>query len=118
MQRRHEITPELLLLYEQVGDRIWSPSQISPDLKPKIKQWIIEGHINRLSRKHSCTESKYCINQTVIAKIKADEILKNNMELYSHHPNNLRELSHATGLETKYLSRRLAQIRRAQEGMS
>lgn len=101
------ITPELIQLYEEVGDDIWSPSDISPELKPKIKQWISNGQIHRISRRRCSEESKYRIDQRLIAKITAEKILQENTGLYLTGTLSLRDLSHTTGLETKYLSRRL-----------
>ncbi|MBO5430915.1 hypothetical protein J5991_02595 [Methanocorpusculum sp.] len=115
MQRRHELTQELITLYEIVGETVWQPAQIPPELKPKIKQWVIEGHIIRISRKHSCTPSSYRINRLIIAKITADKALSENTALYLSGTLTLKDLSAQTGLETKYLSRRLTQIHQAQE---
>lgn len=107
---RHSITEEIITLYDIVGDNIWSPSNLPPDLKPRIKQWIYNGTIIQISRRRSNTESRYTINQALIIKIRAEKILREKTLAYISGTLDLRELSTQTGLETKYLKRRLDQI--------
>lgn len=116
MQRRHELTDELICLYKTVGENIWSPSDIPPHLKPYIRQWLSDGRIIRISRRHSAYESRYTINQDLCHKIKVDIILRDNIGLYVAGQLSIYELAHNTGLEPKYLNRRVIQIQRGQQG--
>lgn len=116
MQRRHELSDELICLYRIVGDNIWSPSALPPHLKPYIKRWLTDGKIIRVKRRHSANESQYTINQDLCHRIRVDIILRENIGLYVAGQLSIYELAHNTGLEPKYLNRRLIQIQRAEEG--
>ena len=116
MQRRRELSDELINLYRTVGESTWSPSDLPPHLKPYIRQWLTDGRIIRIFRGRSVYESKYTLNSDLCHKIRVDIILRDNIGLYVAGQLSIYELAHNTGLEPKYLNRRLIQIQREEQG--
>lgn len=116
MPHKLEPSDELIYLYRIVGDNIWSPSALPPHLKPYIKRWLTDGKITRINRRYSVNESQYTINQKLCNRIRVDIILRENIGLYVAGQLSIYELAHNTGLEPKYLKRRIIHIQRAEEG--
>lgn len=112
MQRMHRVTDELITLYNIVGENTWEPSDIPLELQHNIRRWMTDGDIIRHTRGRSNTASKYTISQTLCKKIKADIILRENIGLYIAGQLSLTELARNSGLEVKYLNRRLIHIQR------
>lgn len=113
---KRELSDELICLYKTVGETIWTSSQLPPHLKPYVRKWLTDGRITRVSRRNSASGSRYTINQDLCHKIRVDIILRDNIGLYVAGQLSIYDLANTTGLEPKYLSRRVTQIQRAMQG--